>query len=64
VDNWVPIDVLDSCHDPLARIEVAARALGIRTLVLNVSRESGFDQALQAEMTPSWRTVADGISRP
>jgi putative ABC transport system substrate-binding protein len=27
-----------------ARIEVAARALGIRTLVLNVSRESGFDQ--------------------
>jgi putative ABC transport system substrate-binding protein len=27
-----------------ARIEVAARALGMRTLVLNVSRESGFDQ--------------------
>jgi putative ABC transport system substrate-binding protein len=27
-----------------ARIEAAARALGIRTLVLNVSRESGFDQ--------------------
>jgi putative ABC transport system substrate-binding protein len=27
-----------------ARIEAAARALGMRTLVLNVSRESGFDQ--------------------
>jgi ABC-type uncharacterized transport system substrate-binding protein len=27
-----------------ARIETAARALGMRTLVLNVSRESGFDQ--------------------
>jgi putative ABC transport system substrate-binding protein len=27
-----------------ARIEAAARALGMRTVVLNVSRESGFDQ--------------------
>jgi ABC-type uncharacterized transport system substrate-binding protein len=27
-----------------ARIEAAARAIGMRTLVLNVSRESGFDQ--------------------
>jgi putative ABC transport system substrate-binding protein len=27
-----------------ARIEAAARAVGIRTLVLNVSRENGFDQ--------------------
>jgi putative ABC transport system substrate-binding protein len=27
-----------------ARIETAARAIGMRTLVLNVSRESGFDQ--------------------
>jgi putative ABC transport system substrate-binding protein len=27
-----------------ARIEAAARTIGMRTLVLNVSRESGFDQ--------------------
>jgi putative tryptophan/tyrosine transport system substrate-binding protein len=30
-----------------ARIEAAARALGMRTLVLNVSRENGFDQPFQ-----------------
>src|ERR1700681_3721281 len=31
-----------------ARIEAAARAIGMRTLVLNVSRESGFDQPFGA----------------
>jgi putative tryptophan/tyrosine transport system substrate-binding protein len=30
-----------------ARIEAAARAIGMRTLVLNVSRENGFDQPFQ-----------------
>jgi putative ABC transport system substrate-binding protein len=30
-----------------ARIEAAARALGMRTLVLNVSQESGFDQPFE-----------------
>jgi putative tryptophan/tyrosine transport system substrate-binding protein len=30
-----------------ARIEAAARALGMRTLVLNVSRENGFDQPFE-----------------
>jgi putative tryptophan/tyrosine transport system substrate-binding protein len=33
-----------------ARIEAAARAIGMRTLVLNVSQESGFDQPFAALM--------------